>query len=62
MLSRRRFGIALGSMVAGGLLSHRAFTQSPEASLLRNLKYEELGRLVRSHTGKVVLVDLWRHD
>ncbi|GEM_PF-273064 len=58
MIDRRRFGILAGS-IAAGAATLRA--QAPP-SLMRSLKYEELGRLVRAQTGKVVLVDMWRHD
>lgn len=59
MIDRRRFGMLVGAMAAGGV---GAQTAQAQPSLLRSLKYEELGRLVRAQTGKVVLVDMWRHD
>jgi hypothetical protein len=29
---------------------------------LQNMSYQELGKLVRSHKGKVVVVDFWHYD
>jgi hypothetical protein len=29
---------------------------------LRDVGYKDLGKLVRSHKGKVVVVDFWQHD
>ncbi len=66
---RRRFlatlpALATASLMFSPLKGSQAPILPPTApvSLLRDLKYAELGRLVRAQTGKVVLVDLWRHD
>jgi hypothetical protein len=29
---------------------------------LQNMSYKDLGKLVRSHKGKVVVVDFWHYD
>ncbi|MEI6324661.1 MAG: hypothetical protein WCO91_04365 [Gemmataceae bacterium] len=68
-MNRRRFLATLPPLATAGLMispfNGRQAPQVPPispASLVRDLKYAELGRLVRAQTGKVVLVDLWRHD
>ncbi len=66
---RRRFLATLPAFATTGLMIPSLMgNQSPQlpptsqASLLRDLKYGKLAKLVRAQTGKVVLVDLWRHD
>lgn len=44
-----------------GMLAPHVLAQTPNP-VLQPLKYDGLGRLVRANTGKVILVDLWRHD
>jgi len=60
-MDRRNFLSRVPHLAAMGILAPHALAQTP-APVLQPLKYDGLGRLVRANTGKVILVDLWRHD
>lgn len=60
-MNRRHFLATLPPLVGAGMIASPLGAQTP-TQVMQSLKYEALGRLVRAQTGKVVLVDLWRHD
>lgn len=60
-MDRRNFLSAIPQLAGMGILAPYANAQSPPPAL-QPLKYDGLGRLVRANAGKVILVDLWRHD
>jgi hypothetical protein len=45
------------SVIAAGTQSHSS--AEPADIALRNVKYSELGKMVRALKGKVVVVDFW---
>ncbi len=60
--ARRLFGAAILSGLAL-LPAHVAPAQQGNAAIrVEKVKYAELGKLVRAHTGKVVVVDFWATD
>lgn len=58
-MNRRQFSLGLGAVALTGPYAQSRQESPPQ---LVTADYEELGRIVRRQTGKVVLVDLWRHD
>ncbi len=53
--------LALGGAVLAlaGLASGAPDAPPPGKANLRDVSYEGLGKLVRSHKGKVVVIDFW---
>src|SRR2546423_164673 len=58
--ARKLFGLAVVAGVALGLLDAAPARQGAAAPIrVEKIKYADLGKLVRSHKGKVVVVDFW---
>jgi Skp family chaperone for outer membrane proteins len=62
MRRAKRGGLAVLVSVLGLMAATTSAEPARDVLAARPIKYADLGKLVRSHRGKVIVVDFWSFD